>query len=458
VGNDNNIFVDDEACWDDMVDAREDTAKMAMNALCREGVPMDVEDIPDAIPVATKPINKPQKAINKPQRSNKRKASMGLLQEKGQQISSQPKEDIGLEAQHLRAPRLGTGNPRVNIVEPDIGHNVQEFRRQPKFGPARASSRTRAGLMRRLSGILQPQERVGGKFNSYVGLRTLKVELAMCDYLMIQKPEYWTERYPYGEMWLARFLSEQPTTKIGHTLIAPTVVHSLIGSQDCARRVEHSLFEKIYGGEIPLEDGCAVFPDRALQQEQTHQSHLRPRQKQLLERDEGLSLATINQRYDRSVQLSHPSSSAKAVPSAVAKRPLNQACRKEQDTGYESEDELPPNAMILAGSVTSKQLIPASNTLQRFEAISNGNGVEQFDEKPHLLHSGVHRYVSPPPFLDTTRPHLPPKTALPPPLKLKSETQADDPHDDDVVYVGQRSIRDGVFVRGGAELEEVEIL
>lgn len=456
VGSESNVFVDNEEGWDDREDAREDTAKMAMNALYREGVPMDIEATTDAISVRTK--SRRTESRSEPQRSKKRKAPMASLWEDGRRTCSRIKEDLGLEAQYSRAPRARTGNPLVNTVDFDTGDAVQEINIQSNFGSATSSPRTRAGLARLLKGVLQPQERVGGKFTSYVELQTLKVEIAMCDYLMIQQPEYWMERHSSGEKWLASFFSEQPAEKTGHTLIAPTIVHSLNGLQDCASRVEQGLFEKIYSGEIHLEDGCATFPDRAVQDERIRPSGLRPGVKQLLEMDEGVALEKISQRYEGPANILLRSS-ANAMPLGVARRPPTQPCSWDQDTGYESEDDLPASAMILAdthdeattgrshfnilGAPHSQQSQrarqPPTTALQRFEAITNRNRAEQFNdpnEQPLLLPSGEHRYVSPPPFLDT--PHLP-CTKAPPPVK--AEPQSEDHQDDEPVYVGERTIQ-----------------
>ena len=350
--------------------------------------------------------------------------------------------------------------------------------------------------MRCLSGISQPQARVAGKLTSDADHQMLIFDIAMCDYLKIQEPEYWTERHSFGELWFARFLTEQPTSKTGHTLIAPTVVQSLNGLQECARMVEYSLFEKIYSHEIHLEDGCAVFPDRASQNQQIHQSHLNPRQKRLLQRDEGSPLAKIAERYDAPAKLDHLSTTTKAVPLEVAERPIIQASRKDQETRHESGANLYTHAMMRAhgdpraparnqlnlsdipqpqkarqpvtsptlvarGGVStgSKNLRRANNTAQQPQAINKVNKAEQLIKpkdanaiaNPHLLPSGTHRYVSPPPFRETTRPHLATNMAPPPP-KPKTQTHRDDPDDDEVIYVGQRSIRDDVgFVSEGVK-------
>lgn len=508
VGQVANTFVDNEECWENVVDAIEDVAKLAMNALYREGVSMEIERIPNAIPVATQPHNESKE-------SNKRKAPMSSPVDEVRRVCARIKEATGAHTRNLGAPtgpRLGTGNPRVNTAEPGFRHNGQKSS-QSRSWSARSSSRTRAGLMRCLSEISQPQERVDGKFTSDAEPQMLKVEIAMCDYLKIQEPEYWTKRHSFGALWFGRFLTEQPTSKTGHTLIAPTVVRSFIGLQDCAKMVERSLFEKIYSHEIHLEDGHAVVPDRALQNHQSHQAHLHPRQKRPLEKDERLPLTTITKRHELPVKPGHLSMSAKAVPLKVTERPLLQASRKDEDPSHASETNIYTHAMTRAhsdtratarsqlnvsditqgqkarqavtaptivagegGSTPSKQLITGNKITQRPEAINNANRVEQANKpkdprtNPYFVVSGQHSYVNPPPFLETTTPHIATKIApLPPLLKLKSEAQRDESDDDEVIYVGQRTIRDvGGFVKGDlkgfvkggvkGELEEGEIL
>jgi hypothetical protein len=197
-----SMFVDPQECWENGKNAIEDTAKMAMNALHRQGVTMEIERFSDAIPVAASPDHQPKS-------SKKRKAPMALALEEGRRISARIKENTGPEARdvgapsretgptgnpwvkpiesarskektgpkarHVGAPSLGTGpagNSRVKTVEPRFKDDVQKFS-QSKLGSARSSSRTRAGLMGCLRGILTPHERVGGKFISYAAMQPM---------------------------------------------------------------------------------------------------------------------------------------------------------------------------------------------------------------------------------------------------------------------------------------------
>ena len=299
----------------------------------------------------------------------------------------------------------------------------------------------------------------------------LKIRTVICDHLLIQKPEYWMEGSFGSKKWFARFLSEHPSHKVGHTLIAPTVVNSLNGLQDCARRVEEKLFEKLYSGEIHLGDGGATFPNPAMDSEwnKEHFANIPPSKKRRLEMDEGRPLEEVNRRHYNSDEIALPPS-ANSLPLGVV-----EICGMDEDTGYESEDELPPDAMILAdpddnerggtqsnltvapqcqqvrqpvaisvntaqaesSGFWSKQFIPASTAVARPQDAANryiapkGLG---FHGPANLLPSGEHRYVSPPPFLDAP-------TRLPEmgPAIVKAEPQDDE--DDDIVWGGERSIR-----------------
>jgi hypothetical protein len=326
----------------------------------------------------------------------------------------------------------------------------------------------------------------------------------MCQYLKIQDPEYWTERHSLGELWFARFLTEKPTSKTGHTVIAPTVVRSLNGFQECAKMVENSLFEKIYSHEIHLEDGCAVFRDPVSQNQQDHQSQFHPRKRRLLEKDEGLPLATIAKRYDTPAKLDHLPTSTKAVPLKVAERPIIPASIKELETRRRCEANMYTHAKLQAhadaraparnqlnvsdiprhqkarqpamtptmaaregASISSNYPTLTNITAQQSETINKVNKVKQLDERKttnisrQFLPSGQHRYNSSALFHETTTPHLATEMAPPPPPsapKPRLETHRDAPDDDEVIYIGQRTIQDVCgSVKGGVELEEGEI-
>lgn len=307
----------------------------------------------------------------------------------------------------------------------------------------------------------------------------LRIRAVICDHLRIQIPEYWMEGSFGRKRWFARFLSEHPSHRVGHTLIAPTVVDSLNGLQDCARRVEEKLFEKLYSGETSLGDGGATFPHPAMDSgwRKEHFATLSPSKKRRLEIDEGRPLEEINRRHYSSDNIALPPS-ANSLPLGV---PALQFCGMDEDTGYESEDELPRDAMILAdpndserrgpqsnliaapqcqqvrpsvaASVTtapaassrfsSEQFIPANTAIARPRDAANryiapkGLGLHG---PANLLPSGEHRYVSPPPFLDT--PTRLPKTG---PAMVKAEPQDDE--DGGIVWGGERgSVEDGEIV------------
>ncbi|KAF7504005.1 hypothetical protein GJ744_002933 [Endocarpon pusillum] len=414
VGNQSAVFGDNAEGWTHRKHAKEDTAKMAMNALYHEGVPMDLGAIPDARPAGADPHAEPQVP-------NKRKAPVGSLWEAGQRTSCRIQ---GRVAKHTEGPPSSIEDREVNTIEPDTKDGIQHITTGSVLRLTKSSERTRAGLAKVLEEVLERQERV----------------MVICDYLQIQKPEYWMEGSFGGKRWFARFLSEHPSHKVGHTLIAPTVVDSLNGLQDCARRVEEKLFEKVYSGEIYLGDNSAKFPDPAMDSEwrKEHSANLPPSKKRRLEMDEGRLLEEINRRHYHSDNIALPPS-ANSVPLGV---PALEICGMDEDTGYESEDELPRDAMVLAhpedserrgpqshliaapqcqqvresvaASVStaqaassrfaSKQFVPANTAIDRPQDAANrciaqkGRGL---DGPANLLPSGEHRYVSPPPFLDT---------------------------------------------------------
>ncbi|ERF70832.1 hypothetical protein EPUS_02354 [Endocarpon pusillum Z07020] len=440
VGGQFAVFGDDAEGWTHKEHAKEDTAKMAINALYREGVPMDIGAIPDARPAGADPHAEPQVP-------NKRKAPLGSLWEEGQRTSCRIK---GRAAQHTGGPRSSIEDREVNTIEPDTKDDIQHVTTGSVLRPTKSSVRTRSGLAKVLKEVLEPQERV----------------MVICDHLRIQKPEYWMEGSFGRRRWFIRFLSEHPSHKVGHTLIAPTVVGSLNGLQDCARRVEEKLFEKLYSGEIYLGDGGATFLDPAMDSEwrKEDSANLPPSKKRRLEMDESRPLEEINRRHYNSDNIALPPS-ANSLPLGV---PALEMCGMDEDIGYESEDELPRDAMILAkpsnsehwgpqsnliaapqfqevrqsvaasvttaqaasSSFSSKQFIPANTAIARPQDAANrciaqkGLGLHG---PANLLPSGEHRYVSPPPFLDT--PTRLPKMG---PAIVKVEPQDDE--DGDIVW------------------------
>lgn len=294
----------------------------------------------------------------------------------------------------------------------------------------------------------------------------------MCDYLNIQKPEYFMEGHSGNEKWLARFPFEASPDQTDHASNATMI--SINGLQDCASLVEQKLFEKIYSGEIHLEDGCGVTSNRAAEQGRMRRSLTRRHPKamqQRRERDEGLTLEEINQRLDSSPHNVQLPPSANFVPLGPPRLPLSQHCGPEQDTGYESEDELSPDAMILDGSENKAygriqscptdsrrfhqpmQLVAGpfgaaqeepsrcfseQRTLGRDGCLASKDTLNHplsCDEWPQLLPSGEHPYVSPPPFLDT-----PPRLSKTRPPIAKAEPVQEDDENEEIVFIGERRV------------------
>ena len=323
----------------------------------------------------------------------------------------------------------------------------------------------------------------------------LKRKIAMCGYLSILRPTYVVRQRPSGKQWSARFSLNQSLIGEGDSTVP---MHKSIsganGPEDCARMVELMLFEKIYNGEIHLDDGDATFPDPAMDLERNSKyfARLSPRAKRCLESDESLTLEEISQRHDGPNELLLPS--ANSVPLGVAKRPVFQSCGLNQGITHSTEDYFPPASMslpdtddqehgrarsdVLSGvqakplrqSVTapiatareniksfSKQPMPEStsslhveDTARRFlaeEAIES-------DEQPQLLlPSGEHRYVSPPPFLDT--PICPVMIG---PALVKAEPVQSDEEDDEVIFLGERTIKEKVAIVPRGDCFEVNVI
>lgn len=126
---------------------------MAMNALYREGVPMDIGAFPDARPAGAD-------SHAEPQVPNKRKAPVGSLWEEGQRTSCRIKD---LTAKHTEGPRFSIDDREINTIEPDTKDDIQHVTTGSVLRPPKSSVRTRAGLAKVLKEVLEPQERVMGK-------------------------------------------------------------------------------------------------------------------------------------------------------------------------------------------------------------------------------------------------------------------------------------------------------
>jgi hypothetical protein len=304
----------------------------------------------------------------------------------------------------------------------------------------------------------------------------------MCEYLMLPTPEYWMEGYSGSGKWSAHFLSDHVSGKTAHILLAPTTVTSVNGLQDCARLVEEKLFEKIYSGDIHLGDGGVAFPDSALQDERLNQyfGRLRPKARRQLEMDEGLTLEEISRRVEGLDKILVPPR-VDRTPSEVAEMPFVQTHGLHQDTGYEAEDALHPNAIILANtdemlqrgrrSDTSDALhfhqsgrpgtpptcdVSEGGDRSKRQRISGKLGFNhlydasskhlmrdpvQPEHQPQSPSPGEHPYVSPPPFLDTpARP-----SGFKPATSVKGEPLQHGEQNDEVVFVGQRTVEGDVL-------------
>ncbi len=224
-----------------------------------------------------------------------------------------------------------------------------------------------------------------------------------------------------------------------------------------------------------LGDDGATFPDPAMDSEwsREHFTNLSRSKKRRLELDEGQPLEEISRRHYGPDNIALPPS-ASSLPLGVVERPALKIYSMDEDTGYEFEDELPLDAMILAkpddngrgpsqsnllaapprlqarhlvatsvslaqaerSRFSSGQSNPANTAIARTQDAANRYFAENrqgFDRHANLLPSGEHRYVSPPPFLDT-----PTRLAKTGPAIIKAEPQGNE--DDDVICVGERTV------------------
>jgi hypothetical protein len=105
---------------------------------------------------------------------------------------------------------------------------------------------------------------------------------------------------------------------------------------------------------------------------------------------------------------------------------------------------------------SSIQLVPETNRIPGIGYIGGRYLPEddiEPDEKPHLLPSGEHRYVSPPPLLDT-----PPRPSrIRPDTAIKTGVDQDE-EDDEVIFIGERTIKANVDVDTPGFVEESEVL
>jgi hypothetical protein len=458
---------------------------MAMNALHREGAFTTANAITNVVPAGIA-------AYSEPSRKNKRKTPMGLIEEGARRVSSRLKRDIGWQAQDLRSVQSRNEIRRLTKDESDGCDTLQKVNIKPSFRSPRSSPRTRAGLARAIQGVLEPQERANGKSFAHLGVQTLNIRTAICKYLGFQTPEYWMEGYSGGEKWWARFVTEQSLSGG-----LPSLVNSVNGLQSCARLVEQKLYEKIYSGEIYLGDGSATFSDPAMDNERNRQHFkcLPKRAKRFREKAKGLTLEELRQRLDGPDNRLLPllPSTANSIPIGAVQRPPIQYYGLSQDTAYGPEDELPPNAMILCDThkaqiraqpnvdrfqqfeqarqqiavplaiaceensrSSSMQLVPETNRILGVGYSGNRYLPEadtDSDGKRNLLPSGEHRYVSPPPFLDT-----PPHSSRIRPVAADKAEIDQDQEEEEVIYMGERTIEANVDADPPGSVEEGEVL
>jgi hypothetical protein len=475
VGNNSSVFGDDREGYINRTDAEEDVAKTAMNALHHGGVLVKVGAATNEAPAT-------HQYRSDPQRLKKRKAS-GVSSKEDDSPAVFPRikrNDAGEVHDPMGSISHGQ-NSRKNEAGSVADHTVQQVDNGASFEFTGPSARTRAGLAQVLNGGLEPSERVKGKFHAHLEVQPLKFDIVMCEYLMLPTPEYWMEGYSASGKWSARFLSDHVSGKPAHILLAPTTVTSVNGLQDCARLVEVKLFEKIYSGDIHLGDGGVTFPDPAMQDERLNQyfARLRPRARRQLETDEGLTLEEISRRVEGPEKIAVPPRADRTL-SGVAEMQFVQTCGLHQDTGYEAEDALHPNAMILANTdemLQGGRRSDPSDTLHFHQSgrpgtpptcdVSEGGGDRserqrisgrlgfnhlydasskhlmrdsvQPEHQPRSPSPGEHPYVSPPPFLDTpARP-----SGIRPATSVKGEPLQHGDQNDEVVFVGQRTVEEG---------------
>jgi hypothetical protein len=266
--------------------------------------------------------------------------------------------------------------------------------------------------------------------------------------LLIPKPRFLVERLPDAKRWRARFLSPSPLSEeVVHAILSSATINDEDGAQDCARLVEQKLFEKIYSGEIHLGDGDARFVDLAAHTDRRRQyfANLRPTRRRLLEMDEGLTLEEIGRRIDGPDTL-HLPPPAMRIPLGVARKSLAQDSGLGRDTAYTSEDEVGPDAMILAN--TGERAIgrarhddPGTHSSQK-SMLCMAEETMEADGQANVLPSGKHRYVSPPPFLDTPSRLCP---NVEPGQRLKPEPVSNSSGDAEVIFVGERTVESGLL-------------
>ena len=270
----------------------------------------------------------------------------------------------------------------------------------------------------------------------------------MCEYLLISKPRFLVEQLPGARRWRARFLAPSPLSEeVVHAVLSSATINHSDGAQDCARLVEQKLFEKIYSGEIHLGDGDTRFVDPKADFERRRQyfANLRPTRRQLLEMDEGLTLEEIGRRLDGPDGPLLPPS-ANGIPLGVAKKALAQNCRLSQDTGYVSEDGIGSDVIILANPEersigrTRHGRLGTHHSLQTREGLAGG--ITEPAVVAQLLASGEHRYVSPPPFLDTpNRRHANDELGR----CVKLEPASDLSGDAEAIFVCERTVEHGLL-------------
>jgi hypothetical protein len=131
---------------------------MAMNALYREGVPLNLSAATDA---KLYPGNESQSR-------KKRKALAALSETEDRRVSSRTKKDFASRKREYQTFGSGVTYKRLNQNEVDHAGIVLESKTEPKLGSKRSdSTRTRAGLAKVLKGVVQPKQRVDGKSRAY---------------------------------------------------------------------------------------------------------------------------------------------------------------------------------------------------------------------------------------------------------------------------------------------------
>lgn len=243
----------------------------------------------------------------------------------------------------------------------------------------------------------------------------------------------------------------------------------------------------VHTRETPLKNRTAICPNSAADSERLQLNFTHRSRRQVLEQDEGLTLEEINRRV-LDEALPQPRDDAHLLSSS---RPRFAGPRSYNNNGYESEDELPPSAMVppyANRQARSKPEIPAPSkqhfsTERVLAPIRDDNRIldrtvppppphkillpAHFDpvtyrppqsqhipaypiQQTRLLPTGELPYVSPPPFLDTP--------ARPPPSRRGTGAEIRSVWIEDRAVAGENEAVAVGEVEGGEHEDEDEVV